>query len=242
MGPTGSYYLPLAYFSILGGILLAAIVVVELRALYFAYERAGLSSRAAILVLIATLVGSYFNIPIVQLPAHQVLAQEPVPFFGMSYVVPVHVQRPGTLLAINIGGAAIPILVSLYLLASCRLWIKGVVAIGCVAAVCHWLAYAVPGEGIAMPTFVPPITTAIAALILSRERAAPLAYISGSLGALIGADLLNLGHVQEMSAPVASIGGSGTLDSVFLTGVLAVLLASIFGTPKSPTQPDNPRG
>jgi uncharacterized membrane protein len=232
MSPSSPHYLPLPlpYFSILAVILLALIIVVELRALRFAYRRIGLGSRAAVLVLVASLIGSYFNIPIIQLPARQILGQEQVPFFGMSYVVPVHVEWPGTLIAINVGGAAIPVLVSLYLLATHHLWIRGAIAIACVAAICHMLAYPVPGVGIAMPTLVPPITTAIVALILSQKEAAPLAYIGGSLGALVGADLLNLGKVQGMGAPVASIGGAGTFDGVFLTGVLAVLIASIFST------------
>ena len=55
--------------------------------------------------------------------------------------------------------------------------------------------------------------------------AAPLAYIAGTLGTLIGGDLLNLGLLPGLGAPVASIGGAGTFDGVFLTGILAVLLA-----------------
>jgi uncharacterized membrane protein len=47
------------------------------------------------------------------------------------------------------------------------------------------------------------------------------------LGTLIGADLLNLGKIQGLGAPVASIGGAGTFDGIFMTAVLAVLLASI---------------
>lgn len=238
MSPSNPHYLPLPlpYFSILGAVLLGVIIVVELRALRLAYERAGLGSRAAVVILIASLVGSYFNIPIVQLPARQFLAQEQVPFFGMSYEVPVDVEWPGTLIAINLGGAAIPIFVSLYLLVTRRLWIRGIIATAAVAVTCYLLAYPVRGVGIAMPVFVPPITTAIVALVLSREYAAPLAYIGGSLGALIGADLLNLGKVDGLGAPVASIGGAGTFDGVFLTGVLAVLLASIFAKPKPPRQ------
>jgi len=42
------------------------------------------------------------------------------------------------------------------------------------------------------------------------EKAAPLAYISGSLGTLIGADLLNLDRINGLGAPAASIGGAGT--------------------------------
>jgi uncharacterized membrane protein len=54
-----------------------------------------------------------------------------------------------------------------------------------------------------------------------------LAYIGGSLGTLVGADLLNLGRVQGLGAPMVSIGGAGTFDGIFLTGVLAVLIASL---------------
>ena len=55
----------------------------------------------------------------------------------------------------------------------------------------------------------------------------PLAYIGGSLGTLIGADLLNLDKLRGLGAPIASIGGAGTFDGVFLTGVVAVLIASL---------------
>jgi len=68
-------------------------------------------------------------------------------------------------------------------------------------------------------------------LLLSRRYAAPLAYIGGSMGTLIGADLLNLDKVQGLGAPVVSIGGAGTFDGIFLTGILAVLLASMFSQP-----------
>ena len=64
-------------------------------------------------------------------------------------------------------------------------------------------------------------------VLLSLRYAAPLAYIGGSLRTLVGADLLNLGRVQGLGAPVVSIGGAGTFDGIFLTGVLAVLIASL---------------
>ena len=142
------------------------------------------------------------------------------------YVVPVVVQWPGTVIAVNVGGAIIPALLSLYLLVKHDLWIRGIIATAIVAAIVHMLATPVEGVGIAVPIFVPPIATAIVAVLLARRHAAPLAYISGSLGTLIGADLLNLGAVQGLGAPVASIGGAGTFDGIFLTGILAVLLAS----------------
>jgi uncharacterized membrane protein len=64
-----------------------------------------------------------------------------------------------------------------------------------VAAVVHWLATPVPGVGIAVPTFIPPLVATATAWGLQRRSAPPLAYIVGSLGTLIGADLLNLGQI-----------------------------------------------
>jgi uncharacterized membrane protein len=71
----------------------------------------------------------------------------------------------------------------------------------------------------------PVVAAAILAFIFSRKYPAPRAYIGGSMGALIGADLLNLDKIAGLGAPVASIGGAGTFDGIFLTGILAVLLA-----------------
>jgi uncharacterized membrane protein len=51
------------------------------------------------------------------------------------------------------------------------------------------------------------------------------AYVAGSLGTLIAADLLNLGIIHALGALIASIGGAGRFDGIFMTGILAVLLA-----------------
>jgi uncharacterized membrane protein len=150
----------------------------------------------------------------------------------MSYQVPVVSNLAGTVIAVNVGGAVIPTLMSIYLLVKRDLWTKGLIATALVAVVLHMLADPVPGLGIAVPVFVPVVTTAAVALLLTRRDAAPLAYIAGSLGTLIGADLSNLDKVRGLGAPVASIGGAGTFDGIFLTGILAVLLASIFPHPR----------
>jgi uncharacterized membrane protein len=93
-----------------------------------------------------------------------------------------------------------------------------------VAVVAHAFARVVPGVGIAISMFIPPLTAALVGLVLSWRRAPPVAYVAGSMGTLIGADLLNLGRVAELGAPVLSIGGAGTFDGVFLTGIIAGLI------------------
>jgi uncharacterized membrane protein len=57
------------------------------------------------------------------------------------------------------------------------------------------------------------------------------------MGTLIGADLTNLDKIRGLGAPVASIGGAGTFDGIFLTGILAVLLASIYHPRQPAAQP-----
>jgi uncharacterized membrane protein len=166
------------------------------------------------------------------LPEQQVVSGQDIEFFGMRYAVPVVMQWPGTLIAVNIGGAVIPTFMSIYLLIRNALWVQGALATVVVALVCYWLSQPVPGLGIAEPVFVPAVTTAVVAIVLSREYAAPLAYISGSLGTLIGADLLNLGNIRGLGAPVASIGGAGTFDGIFLIGIVAVLIASLVPGPR----------
>ena len=231
------HYLPLTplFFAILiGAFLVLLVIVLVLRALRHAYLSLGVSPAAAMWLLLGSLIGSYFNIPVAVLPQERVVSNQVIDFFGMQYNVPVVENWAGTVIAVNVGGCVIPALMSLYLLVSRNLWLNGAIATVVVALVLHWLADPVPGIGIAVPVFLPVLVTAVIALLLSRENAAPLAYIGGSLGTLIGADLTNLDKVRGLGAPIASIGGAGTFDGIFLTGILAVLLASLYGVRPRP--------
>ena len=230
------HYLPLApgYFSALVVLFLVLLLLIQLGALRYAYMRLGVSSRTALILLFGSLIGSYFNIPIAQLPQEHVVMGREIDFFGMRYAVPYVVQWPGTVLAVNVGGAVIPTIMSTYLLFKYDLWGHAVIAVAVIAIACYALAEPIPGLGIAMPVLVPALVACIVALILSRIHAAQLAYIGGSLGTLIGADLFNLGKISGLGAPVASIGGAGTFDGIFLVGIVAVLLACLT-SPKTAT-------
>ncbi len=148
-----------------------------------------------------------------------------VDFFGVRYVVPEVEHRDRTILAINVGGCIIPVALSVYLLLNNPIFFRSAMAVAIVAAVTHMVARPVAGLGIAMPVFLPPILAALTAVFLDREHAAPIAYVAGSVGTLLGADVFNLHRLQELGAPVVSIGGAGTSDGIFLTGIIAVLLA-----------------
>ncbi len=177
------------------------------------------------LTLALSLLGSYVNIPVAELAPERVLSNQEISFFGMRYVIPMVAEWPRTVIAVNLGGAVVPTLLSLYLAVKNGLYVQSVVGVLIITVIMHWLAQPVAGVGIAVPTLIPPVVAAGVGLLLSRTCAPCVAYVAGSLGTLIGADLLNLGKIQGLGAPIASIGGAGTFDGIFLTGILAVLLA-----------------
>jgi uncharacterized membrane protein len=223
------WYLPLTppFFLVLVAFFLFVFVLLPLRLLKYAYEQLGVAPAGAVLLLLGSLLGSLVNIPIAVISKAEVLASQVVRFYRVQYQVPAATDWGGTVLAVNVGGAVIPTIMSIYLLIKWRLWFEGLIATVAVAAICYWLSTPIPGLGIAVPVFAPVVATTIAALVLSRNHAAPLAYIAGSLGTLIGADLMNFDKLAELKAPVLAIGGAGTFDGIFLTGIASVLIASI---------------
>ena len=230
-------YLPVSppFFALFAGALAVLLILIQIRVLRYAYMQLGVSSTTAFLLLLGSLLGSYVNIPIATLGEENVMSDQEVAYFGMHYVVPHAVERPEVVLAVNVGGAIIPTLLSIYLLSKNQLWGRGLLATLIITAITHALAQPIRGVGIGLPIFVAPVAAAIIGMIISWRNAAPLAYAGGSLGVLIGADLANLENLRGLGAPLLSIGGAGVLDGIFVTGVTAMLLAGSVGT-RAPTR------
>jgi uncharacterized membrane protein len=205
-------------------LLVALVFVVEWRILGYAYRKIGVPARYMFVVLLLSLVGSHVNVPLYAMPVERLLPPQRVVEFGRTYVTPPVQEEGTTVIAINVGGALLPVLLSLYLFLRSGMRGRMLLGVAIVAAIVHGVAGIVPGVGITVPTFVPPLAAIAVSLVLAFRRAPPLAYVSGAMGALIGADLLNLQRIGEVGAPVVSIGGAGTFDGVFLTGIIAGLL------------------
>ncbi len=209
-------------------VLLAAFLVtfIQIGALVIAFEKVGLSPQSALLLLVASVLGSLVNLPLFTIRADRgSLDQVPARLQGLLRQA-MREFRGRTLIALNVGGGLIPIAFSIYLLRHNPLPIWDVVlAVAMVTAICYAFSRPIPGLGIGMPLFVAPVAAAVVALIINSEMSAPLAYICGVLGVLTGADLLRLRDIRRMGVPIASIGGAGTFDGIFLTGFVAVLLA-----------------
>jgi len=225
-----------APFIILYGIIFFVIlaflfILLEIGIIHHAFLAIGLPPELAFMALFAALVGSYINIPLTRIESGPPHASDVVNSFGVRYRVPTRYAGGSTILAINVGGAVVPVLVSLYvMLVQPTTIVPAVIGVAIVTMVVHRFARPVPGMGIATPMFIPPIIAALTALVLTGMMTGgahvdAVAFVSGVLGSLIGADLMNLNQLRTLGAPVASIGGAGTFDGVFLTGIVAVLLA-----------------
>ena len=221
----------LFFYAILFFFILAFFfVLLEIHVINYAFVALGLPPELAFVALLVSLIGSYINIPITRVangqPHHAEV--EVVRSFGIRYRVPTRYAPDSTIVAVNVGGAIVPVLISLYLLMQMpSIVVPSLIGVAIVTAIVHRFAIPVPGMGIATPMLIPPIVAAACGYFLgsSQHHRDAVAFISGVLGTLIGADLLNLRKLRDLGAPVASIGGAGTFDGIFLTGIVAVLLA-----------------
>lgn len=201
------------------------VTIVQIGILQVAFARLGLSADSATLLLMVTLFGSLINLPLFTVRTDPVEQEKRLRELPHTLLKRIRVIPGRTLIAVNVGGCVVPLAFSLYLFNHSQPDVLHVLtAIATVAIVSYGISFSVPRVGIAMPVLIAPLTAAIAAVMLDPEQAPALAYIGGTLGVLIGADILRLKDIGKLGEPVASIGGAGTFDGIFVTGIVAVLL------------------
>lgn len=214
-------FIQLLAFSL---ILIVLLILIQVGVISIVMEKLGLSGHSIILILATSLIGSFINLPLCTVINESVHDKHSVSKSRILF--PQSQTYTGkTVIAINVGGAIIPIFISLYLLNTYLLPPLNIgIAVSIVAVVSYLFSQPVHGLGIGIPIFIAPFTAAIIAMLIEPTHTAPLAYISGTLGILIGADIFRINTVRTMATPVAAIGGAGTFDGIFLTGIFAVLL------------------
>lgn len=212
--------------------LLIAVSILVLGIVSSAFVKLGFSWLHGFMLLFFSLLGSYINIPITTVISHaSTPTRDYIKVFGINYKIPFIQNIHKTVIAINLGGAIIPICVSAYLiykfpgsiiLCICSIFI--------VALITAKMAKPIKGVGIVTPAILPPIIAALSAFVIvtilhsNHTFIFIVAYVGGTIGTLIGADILHLKGISKLGAPVVSIGGAGTFDGVFLAGIIAVLL------------------
>jgi len=190
--------LPLIALALLA---FAVFVFLFYKVMSFSFRKMGIPRHLVIPALVAILVGGFFNIPIW--------------------------RSENTTVALNVGGAIIPLLISAYLLRRAPL-IRTALTVAVVATVAGLLAH-VDTRGIALHYgfLILPATAVSVALILTGRKAPQVAFIAGTLGAIIGVDLVHLSEFVNLGGGSISIGGSGVFDGIFTTGIVAALLAGL---------------
>jgi uncharacterized membrane protein len=198
---------------------------IQLGLLTLAFDKLGLSLFEVYLLLFCSLFGSMINLPLLKVKSEVPIQQMPLNLWRLLRNNNLTFEGE-TIIAVNVGGCLIPFGFSLYLFAVTDIdFLHALIGVAMVALVSYLTSRPIQGLGVGMPIFIAPLCAALVALIIDPSHSAPLAYIAGTLGVIVGADLFRLKDIRRMGTPIASIGGAGTFDGIFITGVVAVLLA-----------------
>jgi uncharacterized membrane protein len=150
--------------------------------------------------------------------------------------LPVHRTKDDIAIFVNVGGCALPVALSSYLVYAHQNMIFTVnflVALVIVIAVSRAVSWHMDGVGVrVMFVFV-----VAAAVTLAHFLAATLltrlvfAYVTGTFGVLVGADVVHLVFIGRNGyrGDKFSIGGAGIKDAVWVTGLAAAFLVGLLG-------------
>ncbi|MFC1536760.1 DUF1614 domain-containing protein [Pseudomonadota bacterium] len=216
---------PALLIALIAGLFLL-MAIVQIGLVSIGFEKLGLSQYSAMLLLFSSLLGSAINLPIfsmkVDAPPEDI---PPRTLFGLLRPIPLPFTGQMQVM-VNVGGCLIPITFSLYLFTHVdfEIW-RVILAIAIVSAIAYHVSRPMHGIGIGMPFFAAPVAAALTAMMVDSPHSAPLAYICGTCGVIIGADLMRIADIRKFGMPFAAIGGAGTFDGIFMTGIVAVLLA-----------------
>ena len=240
---------PPAHPGIMGILLLVLVAPIFLGfvlpgALVAALDPLGIPEAAPLVLLLMALSPflGFVNVVIRRREVRaQVLEVEYISLFGM----PIPVARPRwtsfeSLLAVNVGGALVPLSIAALMTVAegfapraQELLAATAVTSALVIAVTYRSSKVVNGVGIVVPAFIPPLTALLASLVLTwplglQAYIPAISYTGSVYGTLIGADVLNLlTNGDSINAWLLSIGGAGTFDGIFMSGVLSMVLSAL---------------
>ncbi|HIK32351.1 MAG TPA: DUF1614 domain-containing protein [Oscillatoriales cyanobacterium M59_W2019_021] len=190
-----------------------------------AVAKLGFSPQMALLLLVLVVLGSTINIPLYRTESQVEIVSDFADLWRRQFWgIPLQKMRQMTIVALNVGGGLIPVLLAVYQFRRAdSISILLVTAI--VTLISYYAAHVVPGIGIQMNPAIPPLTAALSATIIAGTQVPAVAFAGGVLGTVIGADLLHLRELDRMTAGVLSIGGAGVFDGIALCGLFALLLS-----------------
>lgn len=226
--------LPVLAILLFVGLIIILIPLLILGVIGAAFTKLGFSWITAIAVVLLMLFGSYVNIPLYRIKRDMVrMSPDTAAVFGSGspwQVDPVW----ETIVSINLGGAILPICISLYLLyqafsiTSSSLLVPAGTGILIVALITYFATRLVPGVGLRVPLLIPALTALLTGLLLFGGAGIPatvVAFASGTIGTLLGGNIAWLNRIRDLEVPEMSIGGAGTFSAIFICCILPALIA-----------------
>lgn len=172
-------------------------------------DRLRLSDKGAFLVIAALIIGSFIDIPLF---------------------------RGNIDITLNVGGAIVPIALSIYLLSKAgtsKEKTRAMVGALLTGVIIYLIGSVLMGQGhdefnaIIDPIYIYPLVGGSIAYIAGRSRRA--AFIAATIGVLL-LDIFHLIYLITTRIPgTVHIGGAGAFDSIVLSGIIAVMLAELIG-------------
>lgn len=215
--------------------LLCVMPIVFVDVMTTALNKLHLSGFMAAIVLLLIVCGGFINVPVYRWMREDLQFISREPLTGLQNWVPALRRSPvETILAVNVGGCVVPLLLAAYelrfALESSQTSVALLLVVAANVLVCYQVARPVPGIGIIMPGFAAPLTAVGVTWLLlgasdDHHARAPIAFIAGVVGPIVGADLLHLRDLKRYSLGVMSIGGAGTFDGIVLSGIIAAFFA-----------------
>ncbi|MCK9580122.1 MAG: DUF1614 domain-containing protein [Methanoregula sp.] len=198
-----------------------------------AFARLGFSWLSAIAAILLILLGSTVNIPLYTIKRDMIRIEPP----GASMSDPFTSWSDGlvweTVVSISLGGAFLPLCMAMYLLYTAlpltgsTLVLPICTGILVVAVITYMATRPISGIGLQVPILIPALTALLVAVLLAGGvgiTAAVSAFVSGTVGVLVGGNLAQIPKIKDLGLPVWNIGGSGTFGSILICCILPALV------------------
>ncbi|MDF2635552.1 MAG: hypothetical protein K0R78_2426 [Pelosinus sp.] len=176
-------------------------------------DRMRLTDKQALLFIGAVIVGSFIDIPLMRTPVE---------------------------VSINVGGALLPILLSIWLIFKAdetaervRAILAAILVAVAVSLGSRYLPYE-PENMFLDPKIIYGISAGLIAYLAGRSRRS--AFVGGVLGIVLS-DIVHMVTIIGLGVPgTTDIGGAGAFDVVMIAGIIAVMIAELVGETREKMQ------
>lgn len=224
----------LPFFIFLMGLpflILAVLSLLEVSPGPLLHKTLGLSVLESVALYLTILIASVINIPLYEFKSRRDSEQKYASYLGVKYPLPIW-HGHNTVVSVNLGGCIIATIASVYFaMALSSQWVMILLSIVAVSLGTFLLSRPSRSIGYYVPIYVPALLSLAVALIAlyiyggGLYNCARLSFIAATIGTIAGTSLINIPRLYKLGTSFISIGGFGSFDGIFVSGVLATIVA-----------------